>query len=171
MHNLRHITLCVPRILRSALRQASKPLALEADSFCIGGIPASCGSTGVPAEPACGRRAFSSGVLLGQNEIHCVCGLDPCLSPHCFATDWASWGGSFAAGDDRSLAPYQGTPDSVAEALFSLAAFRPGERFVDLGAGDGRVLLFAVERCGAAEATGWELDPAVRSAGSRPADR
>lgn len=35
-----------------------------------------------------------------------------------------------------------------------------------MGAGDGRVLLFAVERRGAAMAVGYELDPAVRRLGA-----
>lgn len=144
-----------------------------------------------------GRRHFSAQAP-SDRPNHCVCGLHPCLAPHCFASDaWHHWSGSFAS-DERSLAPYQGphtgtvpppphaqhrtrspspnpslltsraltnpagTPDAVAAALFRLARFRTGERFVDLGAGDGRVLLFAVERLGAARATGYELDPAAR---------
>jgi SAM-dependent methyltransferase len=76
--------------------------------------------------------------------------------------DWNAWGGTFTA-DARSLAPYQGTPEEVAAALLRLAGLQPGETFVDLGAGDGRVLLHAVERFGAGAAVGWELDPAVHA--------
>jgi SAM-dependent methyltransferase len=90
----------------------------------------------------------------------CVCGLDPCLTPHCAAMDWTH--GTFAP-DARSLAPYQGTPESVAAAMLTLAALAPGERFVDLGAGDGRVLLHAVQHFDAGSAVGYELDPAVHA--------
>lgn len=46
--------------------------------------------------------------------------------------------------------------DRIGEAL-RLAGLRPGERFVDLGCGDGRVLLRAAEDFGA-EVHGFELD-------------
>lgn len=94
----------------------------------------------------------------------CVCGLSPCLAPHCFAAAeaWGNWNGSFTP-DDRSLAPYQGTPESVAAALLSLARLQPGETFVDLGSGDGRVLLHAVERFDAGRVVGYELDPVVHA--------
>jgi SAM-dependent methyltransferase len=56
---------------------------------------------------------------------------------------WPFWA---ATGDER-----------IDEAL-RLAALRPGERFLDLGCGDGRVLLRAAEDFGA-EVIGVELDP------------
>ena len=82
------------------------------------------------------------------------------MSPHCVAFDFNAFGGNLVA-DDRSLAPYQGTPEEVTTAMLDLAALKAGETFADLGCGDGRVLLAAVQRYGVARALGWELDPAV----------
>ena len=101
------------------------------------------------------RRLVSSARLPAHST--CACGLSPCLAPHCVAGDL----GELFQPDARSLAPYQGTPESVTDALLSLAALQPGESFVDLGAGDGRVLLAAVQRFGAGSAVGYELDPVV----------
>ena len=120
------------------------------------------GRSGSAAAGARGREAVRGLCAHSPRASDCVCGLSPCLQPHCFATDWAAWNGGFTA-DARSLAPYQGTPDSVATAMLSLAALRPGETFVDLGSGDGRVLLTAVERFDAGRAVGWELDGAVHA--------
>ena len=90
----------------------------------------------------------------------CPCGLSPCLAPHCFAGDYGSL---LSPDDERSLAPYVATPDAVSDVLLGLAALQTGETFVDLGAGDGRVLLRAVEAWGAACAIGWELDLVVHA--------
>eukprot|EP00241_Pyramimonas_parkeae_P012004 CAMPEP_0114235560 /NCGR_PEP_ID=MMETSP0058-20121206/6316_1 /TAXON_ID=36894 /ORGANISM="Pyramimonas parkeae, CCMP726" /LENGTH=209 /DNA_ID=CAMNT_0001347331 /DNA_START=443 /DNA_END=1072 /DNA_ORIENTATION=- len=93
----------------------------------------------------------------------CVCGLDPCLAPTC-AASVEHWSGTFTH-DERSLAPYQGTPTSVIRAMLDLARLAPGETFVDLGAGDGRVLLEAVLTYRAGLAVGFELDPVVCALG------
>lgn len=50
------------------------------------------------------------------------------------------------------------TSDTRIDEALRLAALRAGERFVDLGCGDGRVLLRAAEAYGA-QVTGVELDP------------
>ena len=50
------------------------------------------------------------------------------------------------------------TNDERIDEALRLAALRPGERFLDLGCGDGRVLLRAAEDFGA-EVIGVELDP------------
>lgn len=74
--------------------------------------------------------------------------------------DFTTFGGNLVA-DDRSLAPYQGTPEEVARAMLTLAELQPGETFCDLGSGDGRVLLHALQHFGAGRVLGWELDPVV----------
>ena len=112
---------------------------------------------GTHLAPWPGRQAALSAKAGG-----CVCGLSPCLAPSCAAMNWDAWSGTFTA-DVRSLAPYQGTPEAVTAALLSLAELRPGETLVDLGAGDGRVLLHAVERFDAGAAIGFELDPAIHA--------
>jgi hypothetical protein len=50
-------------------------------------------------------------------------------------------------------------------AMLDLARLRSGETFVDIGAGDGRVLLEAVLTYDAGRAVGFELDPAVHAIG------
>jgi hypothetical protein len=59
-----------------------------------------------------------------------------------------------------SLAPFAGTPEGTVACMLSLAALQPGETLLDLGAGDGRVMLAALA-WGARHVTGWELDADV----------
>eukprot|EP00242_Pyramimonas_sp_CCMP2087_P015962 CAMPEP_0198215826 /NCGR_PEP_ID=MMETSP1445-20131203/52996_1 /TAXON_ID=36898 /ORGANISM="Pyramimonas sp., Strain CCMP2087" /LENGTH=196 /DNA_ID=CAMNT_0043891753 /DNA_START=384 /DNA_END=974 /DNA_ORIENTATION=- len=94
----------------------------------------------------------------------CVCGLNPCLMPMCAAVSWDSWSGTFVA-DPRSLAPYQGSPVDVIRSMLDLASAAAGDTLVDLGAGDGRVLLEAFLHSGVKRAVGYELDPAVCAIG------
>lgn len=53
--------------------------------------------------------------------------------------------------------PYAPTPHKTVEKILNLINLQPGERFYDLGCGDGRVL-FAAEKLGA-KAYGFELSP------------
>jgi SAM-dependent methyltransferase len=53
---------------------------------------------------------------------------------------------------------WAGTTDDRVDEALRLAGLRPGERLLDLGCGDGRVLLRAAEAFGA-EVTGVEIDP------------
>ena len=54
-------------------------------------------------------------------------------------------------------APYVPTHKRDVEALFGLYDFKPGEVLVDLGSGDGRVLVEAAKR--GVRAVGYELNP------------
>ncbi|RQP23043.1 SAM-dependent methyltransferase [Piscinibacter terrae] len=59
------------------------------------------------------------------------------------------------------------TPPESIDAVLSLAAPRPGETLVDLGCGDGRILVEAARRCGC-RAIGYDIDPQrVQEARSR----
>ncbi|MBT9259946.1 MAG: class I SAM-dependent methyltransferase [Clostridiales bacterium] len=49
------------------------------------------------------------------------------------------------------------TPKDVARIMLELADPRPGEHLVDLGCGDGRLLMLAAER--GLQATGYEINP------------
>lgn len=49
---------------------------------------------------------------------------------------------------DASLGPFLATPDSLLPALFDLAELEPGDRFVDLGCGDGRIVVAAAHQRG-----------------------
>lgn len=56
----------------------------------------------------------------------------------------------------KSLAPYVSSPVQVVERMLELARLKPGETVYDLGCGDGRVLVMAIERY-QAKAVGVEL--------------
>lgn len=61
---------------------------------------------------------------------------------------------------------WAGTSDERVDEALRLAALRPGERLLDLGSGDGRVLLRAAEVFGA-EVSGVELDPDLAATARR----
>jgi cyclopropane fatty-acyl-phospholipid synthase-like methyltransferase len=54
-------------------------------------------------------------------------------------------------------APYVATKRAMVEAMISLAELKPGQRMVDLGSGNGRILI-AFGRAGI-EAHGYEINP------------
>lgn len=58
----------------------------------------------------------------------------------------------------HNLAPYVPSPQQVVERMLDAAGVRPGETVYDLGCGDGRVLITAVEKY-RAKAVGVELSP------------
>lgn len=56
----------------------------------------------------------------------------------------------------QTLAPFVPTPWPVVDAMLDLADLKPGERLLDLGSGDGRIVLEAAKR--GARAVGIEID-------------
>ncbi len=62
--------------------------------------------------------------------------------------------------DREGASPYLATPLPVVEAMLRLAEVKPGETVYDLGCGDGRILVTAVEKFGA-RGVGVELDKEV----------
>src|SRR6185295_320749 len=58
------------------------------------------------------------------------------------------------------LSPYVASPPRVVDRMLDMASIRPGETLYDLGCGDGRVLIAAVEKY-KAKAVGVEIDPKV----------
>jgi len=56
--------------------------------------------------------------------------------------------------------PYVPTPDNLVEAMLSIAEVGPNDYVVDLGSGDGRILIAAATRHGA-RGLGIELDPGL----------
>lgn len=56
-------------------------------------------------------------------------------------------------------APWVPTPRSRARRMLEFAQFRPGETLLDLGSGDGEILLCSVEEFGAHKAIGYEINP------------
>lgn len=59
----------------------------------------------------------------------------------------------------RTNAPYVPTPYSTVHKMLDLAKAGPGDVIYDLGSGDGRIPISAVERYGVARATGIEINP------------
>ena len=67
----------------------------------------------------------------------------------------------------NSLAPYVVSPQQIVDRMLELADIKPGETLYDLGSGDGRVLITAVQRYHA-KAVGIEISEAlVKSATER----
>jgi protein-L-isoaspartate O-methyltransferase len=58
----------------------------------------------------------------------------------------------------NKLAPYVSSPTHVVDRMLELANIKPGETVYDLGSGDGRVLIAAVEKY-KAHAVGVEISP------------
>jgi len=54
-------------------------------------------------------------------------------------------------------APYVGSRDDRVSAMLSLSGLKPGERLIDLGSGDGRIVIAAAKT--GARAEGWEINP------------
>ncbi len=67
----------------------------------------------------------------------------------------------------NSLAPYVVSPQQIVDRMLELADIKPGETLYDLGSGDGRVLITAVQRY-RAKAVGIEIsETLVKSASER----
>jgi cyclopropane fatty-acyl-phospholipid synthase-like methyltransferase len=58
----------------------------------------------------------------------------------------------------NKLAPYVASPVRVVDIMLDLARIKPGETVLDLGSGDGRILIAAVEKY-KAKAIGVEISP------------
>jgi len=58
------------------------------------------------------------------------------------------------------LAPYVNSPARVVDRMLDLASIRPGETVYDLGCGDGRILIEAVQKF-KAKAIGIEISPKI----------
>lgn len=78
-----------------------------------------------------------------------------CLSPGVARCSWAS-----LTGDAPHLdVPYLGTRPEVVAAMLNLAEVRYGDRILDLGTGDGRILIAAARR--GASGVGVDIDPVL----------
>ncbi len=68
------------------------------------------------------------------------------------------------------LGPFLGTPDGLIPHLLEFSGIERGQQLIDLGCGDGRVLIEAVERYGC-DAIGYETDTALVDAARAAAQR
>jgi len=60
----------------------------------------------------------------------------------------------------NSLAPYVVSPQAIVDRMLEMADLKPGETLYDLGSGDGRILMTAVQRF-RAKAVGIEISDAL----------
>ncbi len=65
----------------------------------------------------------------------------------------------------NKLAPYVASPARVVERMLELAKIKPGETLYDLGCGDGRILIAAVEKY-RVKAVGVEISPRLATKAS-----
>jgi len=85
---------------------------------------------------------------------HCIYGLTTCLAPtHCPAMNGATNNTPSAT---TSLAPYQGSDVNTIDAMINIAAPAANFRLLDLGCGDGRILIRALTHHSCAAAVGVE---------------
>jgi len=84
-----------------------------------------------------------------------------CAAATASAQSWA-W--------DDGTVPFVATPDAVVERMLHLAQPRAGERLVDLGSGDGRIVIEAAKRFGA-KGLGVEIDPSLVKLATENAQR
>ena len=59
----------------------------------------------------------------------------------------------------RGDVPYVPTPPEVVEAMLKLGGVKSGDILYDLGCGDGRIVVMAAEKFGAARGTGVDINP------------
>lgn len=93
------------------------------------------------------------------------------LAAACVVLAVASAHGASAA-DAREpalVAPFAATPMSVVDEMLKLADVKPSDYVVDLGSGDGRLVLVAVSRFGARGGFGVDLDATLVDYANRKA--
>lgn len=79
--------------------------------------------------------------------------------PDDFGEDIAGWHNLLGWGEgDDSVAPYVPTPLNVVHKMLELVEAGPGDTVIDLGCGDGRILMMAVEEFNVDRAIGYELN-------------
>jgi len=83
-------------------------------------------------------------------------------------TFWAVGAGQPAT-KPESVAPSVYTPASVVDELMKMAAVGPGDYVVDLGSGDGRIVIAAVAKYGARGGFGVDISPMMVTLGNENA--
>lgn len=58
-------------------------------------------------------------------------------------------------------APYVPTPTAIVERMMAMAKIGPGDHVIDLGSGDGRLVITAVSKYKAKSGVGIDIDPAL----------
>ena len=87
----------------------------------------------------------------------------------CCAIVLACAGGIACADDPNAVAPFAATPMAVVDEMLKLASVGPSDYVVDLGSGDGRLVIAAVERFGARGGFGVDIDASLVDYANRKA--
>lgn len=88
-----------------------------------------------------------------------VDGDDSHKEPDDFAERYSGWHYELGFGDgSASVAPYVPTPQSLVIKMLELVEAGPGDVLYDLGCGDGRFLITAVDEFNVEKAVGYELN-------------
>lgn len=82
------------------------------------------------------------------------------LRTHRFLTAALLLACSAAQAQPTEEIPFITSPDNVTLEMLSMAGVRPGDHVIDLGSGDGRIVILAAKRFGAT-GLGVEIDPAL----------
>jgi protein-L-isoaspartate O-methyltransferase len=78
---------------------------------------------------------------------------------------WPSFAQTAPKGYSNKLAPYVASPARVMDRMLELANIKPGETLYDLGCGDGRILIAAVQKY-KVNAVGVEISPRLAAKAS-----
>ena len=73
------------------------------------------------------------------------------------------------ADDTNAVAPFAATPMAVVDEMLTLAAVGPSDYVVDLGSGDGRLVITAVAKFGARGGFGVDIDASLVDYANRKA--
>jgi predicted TPR repeat methyltransferase len=87
----------------------------------------------------------------------------------CAALGLALAGAHARAVDGRAVAPFAATPTSVVDEMLKLAAVGPSDFVVDLGSGDGRLVIAAVKKFAARGGFGVDIDASLVDYANRKA--
>ncbi|HKR25015.1 MAG TPA: methyltransferase domain-containing protein [Allosphingosinicella sp.] len=110
----------------------------------------------MPSRPFARALAWGAGLMLVLVLAYLLLFRDsgaPAPAPRGFDPD------SFVGARPKLDAPYVATDLEVVDAMLGLAEVRPGDFVVDLGSGDGRILIAAARSFGA-RGLGVDIDPA-----------
>lgn len=87
----------------------------------------------------------------------------------CCALAFACASGIASADDAQAIAPFAATPTSVVGEMLELASVGPADVVVDLGSGDGRLVIAAVREFGAHRGFGVDIDASLVDYANRKA--
>jgi len=87
----------------------------------------------------------------------------------CCALAFACASGIASGDDAQAIAPFAATPMSVVGEMLKLASVGPSDVVVDLGSGDGRLVIAAVKQFGARRGFGVDIDASLVDYANRKA--